>query len=924
MLLETTRPTAARTIQKSKLNNPNTRKQIEYMPRTTGLSAREKAKSEPTLTPMMRQYAAIKKQNPGTVLLYRMGDFYEMFNEDARVAADTLGLTLTKRNHGGADPTPLAGFPHHALDRYANRLVRAGYKIAICEQTEDPKAAKGVVKRDVVEVITAGTATEDNFIDEKTNNFILALTVSGDDAGVGICDLSTGEFSVEEIPFAQLEEEIVRLDPAEILIEDSADNALAQFLAEHFRSVVLSRYAGWKFAFDEAEGALRDHFRLASLQGVGLEGYSIGVRAAGALLAYLKEQKKNDLRHISTIRARTISEFAELDPASIRNLELLRPLQSDDVGGTLISVLDKTSTAMGARMLKRWVTHPLRRVGAIHERLDCVEWLRKDLFVRGEVELHLKRIADIERLIGRIAYERANARDLNGLKDSLRAFPRLIKTMSSTELPLARSIIESLAGFEELADTIENTIQQNPPLSLREGNLIKPGVSEELDSIRDGAVNGKQWIAQLQETERTRTGVSSLKVGYNKVFGYYIEISKANLDAVPEDYIRKQTLVNGERFITPDLKEMEAKVLGAEERLSALEYELFIALRKKTATYCVRIQKAAESIARLDVFVSLAKIAAEYNYSRPILNESTDMIIKDGRHPVVERMSPEEQFVPNDTELLAEQSQVLLITGPNMAGKSTYLRQNALIAIMAQMGSFVPAGSAELGIVDRFFTRVGASDRLARGQSTFLVEMIEVANILNNATDRSLVLLDEVGRGTSTFDGISIAWAVAEYLHEASGRRARTFFATHYHELTELALLFPRIKNLHIRVKEWNDRIIFLRKIGEGSCDHSYGIQVARLAGVPREVIIRAKEILSNLENMELTPDHKPVLARHHDSKKKKSQPDLFDGVQMNLLDASGIELVQQLQNLDPNEMTPLEALSLLAELHRKAMETSL
>jgi DNA mismatch repair protein MutS len=894
---------------------------------TPAASAKTKStrKSDGSQTPMMRQYAAIKERNPNTVLLYRMGDFYELFNDDAKIAADVLGLTLTKRNHGGSDPTPLAGFPHHALDRYANRLVRAGYKIAICEQTEDPKTAKGVVKRDVVEVITAGTATEDNFIDEKANNFILGVHAEAGLAGVAICDLSTGEFSVEEIPFNRLEEEIVRLDPAEIIIDDSSDNPAQPYLAERCRSIVLSRYDSWKFSADVAESSLRDHFRLASLEGVGLEGFSPGIGAAGALLAYLKEQKKNDLRHISALRARSISEYAELDPASIRNLELLRPLQSEDTGGTLISVLDTTSTAMGARLLKRWITHPLRQAAAINERLDCVEWLRGDIFVRGEAELHLKHIADIERLIGRITYERANARDLNGLKDSLRAFPRLIKSLSSSELPLVRETIGALQGFDDLADEIERTIQDNPPLSVREGNLIKPGVSEELDGIRDGAVNGKQWIARLQETERQRTGIGSLKVGYNKVFGYYIEVSKANQQAVPENYIRKQTLVNGERFITPELKEMEAKVLGAEERLSAMEYELFIALRKRAAHECVRIQQAAEMIARLDVFVSLAKVAAQYQYIRPMLNDSTDMIIRDGRHPVVEQMNPDEQFVPNDTEIDAEESRILLITGPNMAGKSTYLRQNALIAIMAQMGSFVPAASAELGIVDRFFTRVGASDRLARGQSTFLVEMIEVANILNNATDRSLVLLDEVGRGTSTFDGISIAWAVAEYLHETQSRRARTFFATHYHELTELALLFPGIKNLHIRVKEWNDRIIFLRKIGEGSCDHSYGIQVARLAGVPREVIIRAKEILSNLENMELTPDHKPVLARHHDAKKKSdAQANLFDGVQMNLLDSSGIELVQQLQNIDPNTITPLEALTLLNELHAKAMNTAL
>ncbi|MBD3317107.1 MAG: DNA mismatch repair protein MutS [Chitinivibrionales bacterium] len=868
----------------------------------------------------MRQYMAIKRRNPDTVLLYRMGDFFELFNDDAKVAAKILGLTLTSRNHGGAESTPLAGFPHHALDRYANRLVRAGYKIAVCEQTEDPKQAKGVVKRDVVEVITAGTATEDNFIEERVNNYIMACVPDGAEVGVAISDLSTGELSVEEIPFSVLEEEVVRLEPSEILVDDRDGHPLDKLVSSQFRHVYLSRFEGWKFSADTAEQALLDHFRIASIEGVGLEGYPLGVRAAGGLLAYLKEQKKSDLRHITAITPRSLAEFAELDPATIRNLELLRPLQTDDTGGTLISVLDKTGTAMGARLLRRWITHPLRNEKEINRRLDCVEWLRKSLFVRGEVELFMRRIADIERLIGRVTFERANARDLVSLKESFHAFPSIVKTLAETPCTLIKAITESLDGFEDLAEKIGGALVDTPPLSLREGGLIRAGVSAELDEVRDAATNGKQWIARTQESERERTGISSLKVSYNKVFGYYIEVSKANLASVPDNYIRKQTLVNAERFITPELKEMEAKVLGAEERLSTIEHQLFVELRKDIAAHCERIQAAADAIARLDVFTALARVAAEYAYSRPILKNNTDVIIHEGRHPVVERMHPDEQFVPNDTDLQTDTTQILLITGPNMAGKSTYLRQNALIAIMAQMGSFVPANHAEIGIVDRFFTRVGASDRLARGQSTFLVEMIEVANILNNATDNSLVLLDEVGRGTSTFDGISIAWAVAEYLHEAAGRRARTFFATHYHELTELSALFPRVKNLHVKVKEWNDKIIFLRKIADGSCDHSYGIQVARLAGVPSSVIIRAKEILANLEDMELTPDHKPVLARHHrpPPAPKDDQVDLFDGVQLNLLDSAKMEVIQQLENTDVNNLTPLEALSLLADLKSK------
>jgi len=885
-------------------------------------TANKTSENEKQLTPMMRQYMAIKKQNPHTVLLYRMGDFFELFYDDAKIASRVLGLTLTSRNHGGKDPTPLAGFPHHALERYTTRLVKAGHKIAICEQVEDPKTAKGIVKRDVIEVITAGTATDDSFIDDKVNNYIVCILGNEKNAGLALCDLSTGEFSAEEVPFQTIEEELCRLSPSEIVISEDAPESITKLIQDSFRRSVLTVYEGWKFVYDYAENVLKEHFSIASIQGIGLEEKEIAVAAAGALLSYLKEQKKNDLRHITQLTPRSLSEFAQLDPASIRNLELLQPLQSDDTGGTLISVIDKTGTPMGGRLLKRLITHPLKNVENINERLDCVECFKRDVFMRGEVELYLKRIGDIERLIGRITYERANARDLNSLKESLRTFPDLVKSLQSVKLSLIRSISDSLLGFDDIVDKIGNTLVDSPPLNIKEGGLIREGVRAELDEIKDASVNGKKWIAQLQETERERTGISSLKVGFNKVFGYYIEISKANSALAPEEYIRKQTLVNGERFITPDLKEMESKVLGAEEKLSAIEYEIFIQLRKEIAQECERIQKAAQSISLLDVFISLARAAADYGYVRPQLNTSTDMTIIDGRHPVVERMPMDDQFVPNDSELQSEDSQILLITGPNMAGKSTYLRQNALIALMAQIGSFVPAAKAEIGIVDKFFTRVGASDRLARGQSTFLVEMIEVANILNNATDRSLVLLDEVGRGTSTFDGISIAWAVSEYLHETPNRRARTFFATHYHELTELALLFPRIKNLHIKVKEWNDKIIFLRKIGEGSCDHSYGIQVARLAGVPKPVIIRAKEILSNLENMELTPDHKPILARHHEPsvvKESTAQAEIYEGVQLNFLDTSSVEIVQQLQNLDIDHCTPMDALNILSLLKTKA-----
>jgi DNA mismatch repair protein MutS len=872
----------------------------------------------------MRQYNEIKARNPDAVLLYRMGDFYEMFNDDAKIASKVLGLTLTSRNNGSAESTPLAGFPYHALDRYANRLVKAGYAIAICEQTEDPKAAKGIVKRDIIEIVTAGTATEECFLEEKTNNFIMSLCRMNGSIGAAVCDLSTGQFEVEEAPAETMVHEMMRVEPSELLVSSSEEEYFTKAYAENYRKIVVSPFDPWKFSYDTASAALKNHFQVASLDGWGLETRSGAVCAAGALLLYLKEQKKNDLRHISSMTLRTLSAFAELDPSTIRNLELLQPLQNDEADGTLVSVLDKTGTAMGGRLLKRFITRPLREVAAISERLTAVERLRKDTFCRAELGLLLKRVADIERLVSRISLERAGGRDLVSLRSSLEVFPNIIRLLAETETtsPLLSKACEALQGFELLVRKISDTIVDNPPNSIREGGIIRPGISKELDAIREAATSGKQWIGKLQENERKRTGISTLKVGYNRVFGYYIEISRANASNAPADYIRKQTLTNGERFITPELKAMEDKVLSAEECLSTLEYELFVSLRISVAAESSRILAAAEAIALIDVLVSFAQVAAEYNYCRPMLIEEPDLVIRDGRHPVVERMVASGTFVPNDLDLIKKESQILLITGPNMAGKSTYLRQNALICIMAQMGSFVPASFAQVGIVDRFFTRVGAADRLARGLSTFLVEMIEVANILNNATDRSLVLLDEVGRGTSTFDGISIAWAVAEYLHETTGRRCRTLFATHYHELTEMALLFSRIKNVHVKVKEWNEQIIFLRKIDHGSCDHSYGIQVARLAGVPRKVIIRAREILANLENMEFSADHTPMLARRGEMTAAAEQTSLFyasgstdagDG-----LDPAA-EIVERLHVLDVDALTPIDAMNVLAELKRKA-----
>jgi len=585
-----------------------------------------KKASADSLTPMMRQYMEIKQRNPDTVLLYRMGDFYEMFNEDAQIAAKVLGLTLTSRNHGGTEATPLAGFPHHAVERYAHRLVKAGYRIAVCEQTEDPKAAKGLVKRDVTEVITAGTAMEGSFIDERSNNYIVAIVAEGACAGMGVCDLSTGDFSVEELRTERLDEELMRLDPAEVVVAGGVDQPAIEDVLSRHPTIVITRLDGWKFTSEHATEALTKHFGVASLAGMGLEGTTLGIAASGALLMYLKEQKRSDLRHITTLRPRALGEYAELDPSSIRNLELLKPLHSDESGGTLLSAIDRSSSAMGARLLKRWITHPLLDIKAIRERLDGVEWLRSDVFVRREVELFLHGIADIERLIGRVTLERANGRDLISLRRSLALFPRIIKTLtSSSPPPIATRIATLLEGFGELAQRIGAVLVDDPPLSVREGGLVRKGYSSDLDELIGASTHGKQWIAGLQQSERDRTGIASLKVGYNKVFGYYIEVSKANLETVPEDYIRKQTLVNGERFITPGLKEMEEKILGAEERRAALEYEVFATLRTEVAQWCPRIQKAAEAVAVLDVLVAFARVAAEHNYVRPELDNSVEM-----------------------------------------------------------------------------------------------------------------------------------------------------------------------------------------------------------------------------------------------------------------------------------------------------------
>jgi DNA mismatch repair protein MutS len=886
--------------------------------------------SRDKLTPMMQQYYDIKRRNPSTVLLYRMGDFYELFHDDARIGASVLGLTLTSRNHGGTEDTPLAGFPHHALERYAQKLVTAGYKIAVCEQVEDPAKAKKVVKREVTEVITAGTATGDAFVKEKWNNYIVGLAQAGNRYGCAVCDLSTGEFTVEEIGQETLLDELVRIGPSEMIVAgDQAPGVSEEEI--HNLGIVLSRYDSWRFDVRTAQACIKDHFGIVSLDGMGLGGYTVAVGAAGALLSYLKEQKKNDLAHIAAITPATLSDYADVDRATVTNLELLRPLHSDERQGTLISVLDKTATSMGARLLRRWITRPLRDPAAIERRLTCVQWLKDNPLVRREAAALLRKVADLERLTAKVTFERANARDLNALKNAFLTFPDIQEQLAGAHDTDIGAYLTRLDGFEAIARQIEETITDSPPLTVREGGIIRTGVDDRLDELQDAAYNGKQWIANLQHKERERTGIGSLKVAYNRVFGYYIEVSKANLSRIPDNYIRKQTLVNAERFVTPELKQMEEKILGAQERMHALEYSLFTTLRQEVARYCRVIQQASESIAAIDVFISFAEVAARNRYCRPAVATHTRLDIQQGRHPVIEEIEGRDRFVPNDLYCSGDTHQVSLITGPNMAGKSTFLRQNALIILMAQMGSFVPAEAAHIGVVDRFFTRIGASDRIARGQSTFLVEMAEVANILHNATDHSFVLLDEVGRGTSTFDGVSIAWAVAEFIHETEARRARTLFATHYHELTELAQRYERIVNLHITVKEWNEKIIFLRKVQQGSCDHSYGIQVARLAGVPEKVVTRARQILGWLEGMNDVSNASSLIhaADAGTQNKQAQQTDLFvssvrAGTQAPARPDPRIHayetLLRTLRQLDLDDMTPVQALVTLDSLKKEAV----
>jgi DNA mismatch repair protein MutS len=857
-------------------------------------------------TPLMKQYMQVKARYPDTILLFRMGDFFETFEEDARITARVLGITLTRRGNGTAGEVPLAGFPHHALDAYLPKLLKAGHRVAICEQLEDPKLAKGIVKRDVVEVVTPGVAFSDKVLEQKQNNFLAAVALphalaTGDDrVGLAYVDVSTAEFRVSEFPFRRLQEQLGVLGASELLIQRRDMASLKELLKTAFTGL-FTPLEDWILNREYCYDLLTGHFQTQSLKGFGVEDYEAGILAAGAIMNYLQETQKANLPHLRRLVPFDAGSSIVLDPSTKRNLEITASMTGASEG-TLFSVLDRTQTPMGGRLLKRWIHQPLNTLEPIVRRLDAVEELTRLTRVRTQLAETLGQIGDLERLTTRICTGRATPRDvvtLRGILLEIGTAREHLRECASAELSTAR---EGLTPLPDVTGLIERAIAPEPPPSLADGGVIRNGYNVDLDALRNLAFNGKQWISELQRSERERTGIGSLKVGFNNVFGYYIEVTNTHREKVPADYIRKQTLTGAERYVTPALKEQEEKILHAEERMLALETELFDGIRTQIAAHTDAIQKNAQLLAEADCYLSLASAAVEYKYHRPEVNGSSVIEITGGRHPVIERLLPPgEKYTPNDIRLDTAAEQILIITGPNMSGKSSYLRQTGLIVLLAQIGSFVPAAAAVIGLVDRIYTRVGASDNIASGESTFLVEMHEAAHIVNTATARSLILLDEVGRGTSTFDGISIAWSLTEYLHDRVG--ARTLFATHYHELNELADLFPRVRNYKVDVREYGDRVVFLHKVKPGFADHSYGIEVARLAGLPDEVIARARTILRNLEGSDL------IVHGSHAGRVSRSDP------QLTLFELKDDALRAALDAVDIERITPLEAMRLLAEL---------
>ncbi len=866
-----------------------------------------------TVTPMMQQYLDIKEQYKDCILFFRLGDFYEMFFSDAELASRELEITLTGRDCGLEERAPMCGIPFHAADNYVARLVSKGYKVAICEQVEDPALAKGIVKRDVIKVVTPGTVTDITMLDERKNNYLMSVYKNGNFYGLAAVDITTGDFYATRITWGntrgKLFDEIAKYFPSEIIVntELNGDNELASEIKQRFNTYV-STFEETSFEYGNAMDTLKNQFENKAL---GIQEYDIAVNASGALLKYLGNTQKVNLSHIQNFNSYALEEYMILDASSRRNLELTETMREKSKKGSLLWVLDRTMTSMGGRLLRKWLEQPLINHGDISLRLDAVEELKNKFMARVEARELLKRVYDIERLMGKVILGSVNCRDLIALKNSMCQIPYIKNLLDGFETEYIRTCYQQLDSLEDVCNLIDISIIDDPPVTIKEGGIIKDGYNSEVDKLRMASIQGKDWIAALEASEREKTGIKNLKVGFNRVFGYYIEVTKSYFSLVPEEYIRKQTLANCERYITPELKEIEDNILGAEEKIVQLEYNLFVQIKDKIAEQLSRIKSTARALAEIDVLASLAEVADREGYCKPDVSASDKIEIVDGRHPVVEKMTDKSGFVPNDTVLDMEEDRLSIITGPNMAGKSTYMRQTALIVLMAQIGSFVPAASAKIGLVDRIFTRVGASDDLASGQSTFMVEMSEVANILINATKRSLLVLDEIGRGTSTFDGLSIAWAVIEYIVSKEQLGCRTLFATHYHELTELEGKLPGIKNYCITVKEKGDDVIFLRKIIRGGADGSYGIQVAKLAGVPQPVIDRAKEILANLDDADINRNGKVRKTK----KQVDGQLDLFAQAAKASADA---EILEEIRKIDISRLTPIDAMNILYELQRK------
>ncbi len=861
---------------------------------------------------MLQQYRSIKQEHTEAILFFRMGDFYEMFYEDAFIASKVLDIALTSRDRNKDTAVPMCGVPWHSADFYIAKLIKAGHKVAICEQIEDPRLAKGIVQRKVIRVITPGTYSEPSQLNPKEHQYLCGVHVSGKEAGLAFVDLTTGDFRLTQIALeagqANLWEEVEINSPSEILFPMGFQPV--GMPAGSLSTTVKTPLEDWIFEEAYTEKLLREHFGVDSLEAYGCAGRKLAIGAAGAVLHYLYQTQKSALKHLSRLSYYERSNYMQLDAQTVRNLELLSNLQSQQRGGSLLEVMDRTVTAAGGRLLREWLLKPLLQIPEIQGRQDAVEELTTRVIERGILREELQQVQDLERIASRVTLELVQPRHLLSLKLSAWALPKIKFLFGKFQAGTLHRIANELDTLEDIAGWIDEGVSDQPPLLARDGNVIKQGFDPELDELRSLTRSGKTAIAAIEEAERRRTGINNLKVGYNKVFGYYIEISRVQAAKAPSGYERKQTLVNAERFVTPELKEYEYKILTAEEKIAEREEHLYQELCRKIAAHTLRIQKTASLLSLADALTALAEVAATYNYHRPVFHDGNSIKIVEGRHPCVELLHPSERFIPNDAYLDNEKNQILIVTGPNMGGKSTYLRQTALIALLGQIGSFVPAKEAQLPLIDRIFTRIGASDNLVQGQSTFMVEMIETAYILHHATPRSLIILDEIGRGTSTFDGVAIAWAVAEFLHNNARVRAKTLFATHFHELTELAITCSSVKNYNIAIKEWNDEIIFLRKVQEGAADKSYGIQVARLAGLPSEVIQRAKEILNTLENNSFDLRGKPILAGKSDES-GIVQLDLFK-------EDNRLEVIETLKHLSLEDLTPLQALNLLAELKTK------